>query len=259
MWRLVGTTATWQCDQLRASLDLQQPQRGLERLAFQGKSLRETALMQVFLADRDEETGGCERSRLRSRLQLEECYVRGSDLVATYADSGRNVFPEFYWRVSTGSPTHSGAVVLDLLVSMRTDLPDGDPSVDLRCRLPAESCDVIREPGSVAEEIVSLRNDREQGDIGCGPSGIAFSFHLPESLPLFALMFHAADVMGTGLEADAAEQVIRSTVSFFGGRVERGVIRRATLRGVLVPEERAGHVVTEQWLDLLAAPPPLAT
>ena len=76
MWRLAGSTATWRCRFLQASIQLSHPARGLGSIAFRDQPLREAALLEMEPTATANDTP----------LLLNECYTRGRDLIANYAD-----------------------------------------------------------------------------------------------------------------------------------------------------------------------------
>ena len=123
---------------------------------------------------------------------------------------------------------------MEALVSARTDLLDSNPTVDVRCTLPAESCDVLHEPDAMVVTEFALSQNPATLDIDTG-SPHALSFRLAQSQFVFAQMLPAADVVHAELASESVTQTITSTVSFFGGRIEKGVIRRARLRAFLAP------------------------
>ncbi len=150
-------------------------------------------------------------------------------------------------------------VMIEAVVSTRTDLLDSDPMIDVHCRFDALSCQVLPAPNALPVTEFSVSQIPASLGIECGASGCALAFQLNNIPLVFAQMFLAADVVRAGLEGDSVNQTITSTVSLFSGRVEKGVIRRARLRTILVPEEQAHHQVSEKWSEMLVAPPPLAT
>ena len=236
----------WRCDQLHATVDLQHLTPALGDVAFHGQRLRETALLQMRLEDND------------APMQLDDHYIRGNDLIANYSDAAGYVRREFYWRIMPGQGAQAGWVLMEALVSARTDLLDSNPTVDVRCTLPAESCAVLHEPDAREVTEFAVSQGPATLDIDTG-SPHALSFRLAQSRFVFAQLLPAADVVHAELASESVSQTITSTVSFFGGRVEKGVIRRARLRAFLAPQDGARRVLGEQWGEMLAAPPPLAT
>src|SRR5262245_47212241 len=66
--------------------------------------------------------------RFRSEsLQLADSYLRGGDMVASFAESGgQRVAPEIYWRASFVQEL--AATKIELIVSIRTGLLDSEPA-----------------------------------------------------------------------------------------------------------------------------------
>lgn len=250
MWNLTGKTATWQSDQLHTAIDLRHPELGLHRVVILDHLLHHVSLMRISLPP----------SATPATLQLENAYTRGSDLVVSYENAARGVHPEFRWRIE---PVRRGAqpegAMIEMLISTRSDWLESDPTVNIGCQLPATTCDVLRDPGAPARIVFPHTAPDHAIDIDCSCSSCALAFHLAEMPLVFGELFDTADVARAGLAADQTHDTIASTITFFPGQLERGVIRRTQLRAVLVPEECAERVLAQQWADMIASPPPLTT
>ena len=79
------------------------------------------------------------------------CYTRGPDLVATYADTRKQlVCPEFLWRIGDEVPS-STAVIFETLVSTQTPLLDSSSEVTVQCVMRSDACHALCEPGDSNE------------------------------------------------------------------------------------------------------------
>jgi hypothetical protein len=123
-WRLTATTADLHCGPLTGRIDLAAPQLGLTALTWNNQE-ESGAIWQLTPVEPIARIGG-----------LEDAYIRGEDLVATYRP-GPN-FPyrlEVYWSVSQ----HESAVLLRGLVSIQTPLLDTNPEVEVATYLATSS------------------------------------------------------------------------------------------------------------------------
>ncbi len=249
MWRLAGSTATWHDDQYRVALDLLHPERGLAEIVAQGQTFPDAALLQMHVA----------ADGTNPALRLTDRYVRGSDLIATYADVGQNVRPEFCWRVLPAGEPALGAFMIETLISTQTDLLNSDPTIDIQSCLRAATCSLFSEPQVAAGETLTPLRIANSPHIDYAASGCAMLFDCDASPLTYAQLFDAVDVVRTSLSSDLANQTITATVSLFGGRFEKGVIRRTRMRGIWAPADHAERLLRVCWNDMRLAPLPLAT
>ncbi len=248
MWRLNGTIARWESARLRASIDVALPQQGLTQVMWQRDLLPDASLMQMLLQSGDPSCS----------IQLEDCYIRGNDLIARYADERAEVlFPEFYWRVCDGS-LQSGLVVIESLLSVQTQLLDSNPQVCVACAMPADGYQVWRGAEQLAC-VTTADLSVPQATMDVSGLGCAALWKSTRQPVVFGQLIQSSDVVNATMACDAEQQIVSSRVLYFEGRLEKGVIRRARVRGILGPDDRAGELVVDQWRDLLLAPPPLTT
>jgi hypothetical protein len=154
--------------------------------------------------------------------QLVDRYVRGWDLVAVYREPlGQPFNLELYWRVL--KPTATTPFTLELLASVQTRLWEAHPWV------------------SVRSELARARMDKSDGQVVFQGDQTAY-VELP----------YPGDFQI--VESDAA-----CGASWRYGPVfmERGVIRRLRLRGVLIDKENAASAIEETRKALLTEELPL--
>lgn len=135
-WRLAQAVANLVGEQLAARLNPTRAEEGLAAIQLQGQPLEGLSLL-----------GLCATDPSAGVLALEECYVRGRDLVAAYAlDPERHAHLEAVWRLlaaedlvdnlASGAPPWAAAGV-ELIVSIHTDrLEDRVPLV-VESRVPS--------------------------------------------------------------------------------------------------------------------------
>jgi hypothetical protein len=124
-WRRTANTADLTCGRLTGRIDLAAPHLGLTALTWNNHE-EGGSIWQLTPVEPNARIGG-----------LEDAYIRGEDLVATYRP-GLN-FPyrlEVYWSASQ----HDGAVMLCGLVSIQTPLLDTNPEVEVATYLATSSC-----------------------------------------------------------------------------------------------------------------------
>lgn len=254
MWHLSDTTATCSCNAFNASLDLQRPDGGLRHIIFSHQPLPHASLLEMHVTP----------TPSRASLELQEAYHRGSDLVARYASQATGVRPQLRWRATPIIAGGQGeAVRLEMLISVHTDRLDTDPAVHIQCRLPAQSCEVLEAPNEPATDVYYPSEARKTVEAGREGTSRALRFHVPNLSLCCGLVFPTADVMGAALAGDSTRGLITSTVSFFGGRLEKGVLRRTELTLLVAPAAAAAaeedDVLAANWADMMRAPPPLST
>lgn len=179
---------------------------------------------------------------------LVESYQRGTDLVATYAQTPeRNVRPQVYWRYVEASKQVAG---LELVISMQTSLLDSTPATSLESTLPGG--EVI--PLSIDGSPLALGDTAWQTD-SVAPRAVLFrTQHLGAS---YLEMVHPTDFAGVQITSEADQATVRWHV--FPERLEKGVIRRARVRGLFVPRDNDMQHAREQIAAFVLSPLALST
>jgi hypothetical protein len=186
------------------------------------------------------------------RLKLGEAYVRGSDLIASYAPQPDYPFtPHFRWQ-ATWHP-ELGAVQIEMILSVQTDWLDSRPeatvtSVALGARvfsastLDAKALVELVPPG--VHEIEAAQSQHHLVVFRQEELGISY-----------AEMVHRCDFVRRTLQLDQAAGRVESLL--FPERLEKGVIRRGRVSGWLLPAEGdcAAAVALARQFD--EEPPPL--
>jgi hypothetical protein len=233
-WKLVGTEARLDFAGLRATVDLTQPEYGLDAFFYQGRRLDATTLLGV-------------RFPCRSAPPIADAYVRRQDLVLTYAQTPELQFRcQIYWRAAFG-PHDFPAI--DLQVSVQTSLLDSHP----RLWTTTSFCD--------AEPIRFGRESEGPKE----PASPRYDLFRPtESETSYVEMIHPADDVGGstiagGRGPSGSAEMVSISRDLFGSFLEKGVILRARLRGAFLPRERDAELAAEAYRQFLATPPPLTT
>jgi hypothetical protein len=190
MWQLDGSNARLETSQLSCQLDLATPASGLTHLMIPSASRQETqlddtAIMQLTLADQ--------------RPQLEDAYVRGTDLVATFAESEKHPCRvQAYWRFESEGDYFG----IQLIVSIQTS------------RL-----------GATPEFSVSSHFHDQVTVVKDGISIVA----LPASDLCYVELTDPCNVSRATVDRDTI------TNELFHDSLEKGVIQRARILGCFLP------------------------
>jgi hypothetical protein len=231
-WRLDQRRATLDLGSLGALIDLDQPGLGLQNLKLAGSLIDVGQLLGVELPLGDS-----------AGDRLVEAYCRGDDLIATYCDIAQPSFRwQVYWR-ALPKRFPQAIMAIETIVSVQTGLLDSSPQLTLRSVLPANAAAAWRAMAGGAE----VRCDRF--DTGATDHGITaaegwgcFSFELPSGIASYVEMVHPADFDSSTVESLAGgpgalpARGVSLRHALFRERLEKGVILRARVLGMLLPE-----------------------
>ncbi|MCA9100480.1 MAG: hypothetical protein R3C10_14465 [Pirellulales bacterium] len=238
---------------MTAAVALQQPQRGIQARAvgdtpFHGDILAISANA-GSIAETDDVAGAADAQP--AALQLDEAYVRGHDLVVDYTNAAAALKLRVYWNAEF-DPAVPDLVVLTMTASLRTDLLDVEPVVRGHSRLVPSAIQRLDAslklvPVDATDAPVDVSADR------C----LATVFSLPGDV-VYAEMAHPADVPRSLLTRSATDALATLTHEMFAERLEKGVIVRARVQGLVMlagaeVAARLGH----QYHRLTTMAPPL--
>ena len=217
-WFLQGSQAKLACGALLAEIDVERPTRGLHNLRL-GVEKVAGYLMGVNVA--------AENADDEEPWQPADVYTRGNDLVATYREPlGQPFTLQVYWRVV--APKNRQSAALESIVSIQTREWEAHPHVTLTSALAVHSARL--ENGGVI-----FRSHHNWAYVEATPPGD----FIPSACESNSPNLHAA------------------RWAYGNHFMERGVIRRLRLRGVIVPIAEAGDAIEQLRADLIAVPPPL--
>lgn len=247
MWQLLDQRASLSLGPIRARLDLAVPENGIHEIQL-GRSPWAGARLLCVEAVTQER---------RSGLALLEAYVRGSDLVATYAPPvGSAVQPQIYWRARSEHALDATGV--ELVVSVQTNLLDSRPSTRVSSILNAAAPQALvyyergqwRSVDHSAHSIVVRADEGAAGMWALATGGEEY---------VYVEMVHPIDFESVTLEVAAplGRTIIKADV--FREHLEKGVIRRARFCGWFLRREHwQSHA--EKLLELFRDEPlPLTT
>jgi hypothetical protein len=227
-WRLEKSTARLKVSAWEAVVDLTRPNGGMHDWRFKGSEL----VLPKFVL-------GVELDS----VTLEDVYLRGTDLVATYsATPTRPTRVQIYWRVHTdASRTGTEVLAIDLQVSVQTHLLDSNPALVTSSLLQAD--EICRE---VRPACLLARRTRES-------LSYAEMVH-PEDQRRDAVAIESTDK-----SSPKNAQQFKLTHELFLPPLEKGVILRGRIRGVFMPCEGDEATTQASYSEFIAAEPPLTT
>ena len=247
-WHLENHLARLRIDGLAASLDLLRPGAGLMNWDGLGERLSSFRILAIEMP----------ALRAGDPQVLAEAYSRGPDLIAAYrATADWPVFLHAMWKALAVEQSPGILAALDLIVSARTELLDARPELSVRAVLPAggvlrlsnEESAAFQPWGPVAgESRAALPSE--------GPACVLFR---PRSSHLsYAEMVHPADFSGSELiEDDTAGRHLAIHHRLFVHRLEKGVLLRARVRGLLLAREDDAELAAASYRGFAGLGPPL--
>lgn len=265
MWKLDGTQAALDSAELIARLDLAQPHAGIKIALFDaGQESTSTRAARSNPLDRESLDGDFLCIHLpdsHSKEEIVDCWMRGDDAVAVYAATARRaVRPEIYWRrLATNSPSAAG---LELIVSVQTGLLDAPASVRVSTRLQSaelmwvQSVDDPANARRLAPGDQSPQMDRLNGSsvfvfrpASRTGNGAEFSY---------VQMVFPSDFSTASVQWTPSQETILNC-ELFPESLEKGVIRRARIRGFFVPRANDLAIAADLYNEFSASPLPLTT
>ncbi len=260
-WKISDDTVRLLQTDLTADLTLSRPDLGLRASLHDDASLR---ILGVVI-----DSG--EPSAPREPM---DAYARGNDLVVTYPQSFDGVRTQVYWQspaVEEPEPTTTAAEI-DVQVSVQTDRLDSRPAICVVAQVSASEIfeclgtDPSKYHHILPQDEVALSLPAERCVQG-------LIFRLANTETTFAQLLHPSDVLvqsqsGGGdpihqtlLRRESLGETVQFTCScgLFFEALEKGVIRRARVRGVFVPRENDLEAVAACARRLMARKLPLTT
>ena len=188
-----------------------------------------------------------------SPLQLSETYIRGADLVATFARvPPHQIAPQIYWRVQE-FPANS-AVGVEMVLSMQTDLLDSDPQAPVTST--AVGTEFLYANSLSSPSFATL--EEQEFDRDASPENLFLMRDVRRNLS-YAEMVHPSDFVSAEIFYDEEDQPCAVQSKLFPERLEKGVIRRARICGWFLPAENDLETAVELARRFVDEPLPLTT
>ena len=222
-WQPQGSCALLHGGAISAALDVAQPSAGL--------ALRHTAQagidsLRLFALGLPRVGPGGEAE------PPAEWYIRGSDLVAVYPES--DVCPmevDALWRACCPNAPDPRLAIVDLILSVRTNLACARAALTVASSVPGAEVFRLIDAGNAAYSQVNLRPDATVHlDWAVRPSCLYF----PLPAAGYVEMVHPSSVCTDELVACDRGGQVHLCHRLFGQGLEKGVLLRAWIRGVLL-------------------------
>jgi len=248
LWQeMEGHAARIASDRFSLAIDAARPGAGLDDIVVDGQPLADFHPLAADLAAPTAANSACEH------------YLRGGDLVATYPDRpAPELRSQLYWRA--GSHHRDGAIfAIELVASVQTALLDSCPQLVLRSRLlAAEAFQLVDPQAEGFSSIVPPRDDPDPDALG---APFCYLFRLAGRRYSYAEMVHPAAAQASSWDGwlHGTEYRLELAHKLFADRLEKGVILRSRVLGLLLDRRDDKAAVVRHWHAFLAAELPLTT
>jgi hypothetical protein len=269
-WQIHGHTARLQTEHFQAVVDLLNPGRGVSVTHVADTATEGMALFHVGIPP------------LSGGDAATDFFARGDDLVATYAETPeRPLRAQAYWRwlpsarveasafaaasasVQAGADAIRPIAAMELILSVQTNLLDSDPTLTVSTTLPAAEISRLIDPES--QRFLKLDPHGMLEPRGAAPTTLdrtsgtgCFVFRLEQSRLSYIEIVHPADFYRAQIDASgAAPSAIRISHRLFAERLEKGVILRSRIRGILMPQDHEPAFAARAYREFASAEPPL--
>jgi hypothetical protein len=275
-WQIVGRVATLRTDSLTATVDPDDPAAGLRIESLCGCAVVGATLFGVQIERVQIERSGRANETLPTATPPVDCFVRGNDFVATYAETADRPYrAQIYWRLidgdrsvserSAGGHRADPIAALELIVSVQTSRLDSEPALAVCTTLGAVEAWRLLD---AADDCGAANGDTSHAAIP-GRATVVPGFHASDSPgcclirpigsgPSYLEMVHPADFRQTTFEWTAdSSPIVRLAHRLFAERLEKGVILRSRIRGLFVPRARDTERARTEYRRFAASEPPL--
>lgn len=243
-WSIDGQRASLAISNIQARLDLSRPDLGLRIHSWRGVALDSLAILGVVFPD------------AASGSAPFDAYARGADMIVTYAE--REIRPfrvQAYWRfVANVFDDEVEAFAVDLQLSVQTPLWDCAPVVHTRTQL--GRVDSLQQARLA---LAMLEADDASAEPVLNAAGEVFSAAVSDRAPgvQYVEMIHAQDLQSNRVEMIADGWQLEHDL--FEPGLEKGVIRRVRVRGILYAGAADDERVERAYRAFHHAPLPLTT
>lgn len=189
-----------------------------------------------------------------------EHYVRGGDLVATYANQpAADMRSQAYWRAA--SHERAGAIAaIELVLSVQTSLLDSSPRIFTYSRILAgEASRLTKREGGSFVNIVPPAGAADPDDIPEAPQ--CYLFRLPGRQYSYVEMVHPDDSRNSSWDGwlHGTDYRLELRHELFSETLEKGVILRARVLGILLDRRDDKAAALHHWEAFLTEALPLTT
>jgi hypothetical protein len=241
-WTLDGVIGTLRCGALSACVDLARPDLGVQQTRLNGRVLPG----RLLAIEREAENSAWP-------LVVDDAYVRGDDLVATYHPSDNWPYsPQLYWCAGSLEGVDEFLCALSLMISLETHLLDTWPRICVGSQLASE--ELLRiDPRSGASQTLQPGDTIHPSTTAC--CLVKRLADLPIS---YVEIMPPSDFRQLTIQRDEAGR-LRADWRLFADFLEKGVIRRAQLQTAFVPRENDVRLALSCCQAMDRRPLPLTT
>ncbi|REK11580.1 MAG: hypothetical protein DWQ37_13790 [Planctomycetota bacterium] len=243
-WQQSDDVAQLHLSRFRAEIAPRHPSHGLQHVVVDGTSLTGFHPLGLELAE--------------AATEPSENYLRAGDLIVAYADQPATAMrAEAYWRA--GTHAHRSAIAaIELVPSVQTNLLDSSPLLATRTDLVACEALQLTDPASASFTDLVPGSDEAQGE-DASPGVHCYLFRLAGGKYSYAEMVYPRDTHRSRLQStpQGDEYTIRLRHELFSQRLEKGVILRARVLGVLLDRQDDMAATVQHWNAFLAEALPL--
>jgi len=247
-WKLEDSVARLRLPPFHARLDLEHPERGVSNIELDSAAVASDAILGILWF----------AATTRAAGPPSDCYLRDSDLVATYPETVEHpVRVQIYWRAADHEQHGVSMPGLDVCVSVQTELLDSNPALTVTSHVAAAEVLRLVDPAHAEFALV------EQGSTPCSieseqaPSCVVARLaDMDRSYVEFA---HPQDSSRTTIGLGDSPSTLRIAHEVFHGPLEKGVILRGRLRGLYLPRQDDLAIAARMYQEFLAQPLPLST
>jgi hypothetical protein len=232
-WTLTGHVARLSAGEFSATVNVERPGLGIHDIAWAGRRID---ALRNWLALAEDGTKANEAMAAEEVRAIEDCYVRGRDLVAVYAETKDHPLRYVvYWRALGADELCGAAAGLDVVVSVQTSVLDVTPKVWLGSACDVDAAWSAGAAGSAWRPLKASHG--EEGDhaylleLAGGEWCAAEMIHSQDRIESTARL--AGDTLTIGKAVQTRHQVL-------GLRLEKGVLLRARMRALLVRCDNRG-------------------
>jgi hypothetical protein len=250
-WRFQNSIAQLRCGAVSGSVDVSHPELGLQSIAVGTDSLGGS----ILSVRRSNESGSPQPYQISS-WPLADAYVRGRDLVASYAPAdGWPFSPQIYWRINP-SDAADELSSLSLLVSVQTHLLETWPRISIESRLHAAEALIVSTQVSDNAGTNVLSHGEHVFNPAASPGCIVFRFAGAD--------FSYAEIIPPGDYRElrvswSANGFCHTAWSLFADFLEKGVIWRARLQSLLLSRNNDVALARACCREIDQRPLPLTT
>ena len=241
-WTLSGTQARLRLPHFEAAIDLGRADAGLGDVKVESVVCHDLSLLGVFAPNLTLDSTASEPL---------DSYVRENDLVATFGESdGQKRRLQAYWRVVPFDATTADAIVLELVVSVQTDLLESHPAMFVVSKFPSgELLPFAADDDGECQVVGDNASERPADFMLIRPAGSNVSFMQAS---------HPEDCVNTEIVSSADQSAgIAMRHAMFAEQLEKGVIRRSRVRVAMLRREEDDKLASRCFRQFAASEPVL--